>query len=94
MLLDIAYKIIVIILYARLLLIDESLDHESQCGFRPGRGCMDAIFTIQIALKKRREYGLESWFCLLDMVKAFENCFISKTKRNASEDSCKVWCSK
>ena len=43
MLLEIAYKIIAIILHSRLLPIEESLDDEPQCGFRPGRGCMDAI---------------------------------------------------
>ena len=72
MLLEVAYKIIAILLHSRLLPILEGLDHESQCGFRPGRGCTDAIFTIKIALKKRREHGLESWVFFLDLVKAFD----------------------
>ena len=54
MLLEITYKIIAIILHARLLPIEERLDHEYQCGFRPGRGCTDAIFAIKIALKKEK----------------------------------------
>ena len=72
MLLEVAYKIIAILLHSRLLPIQESLDHESQCGFRPGRGCIDAVFTIKLALKKRREHGLESWVFFLDLVKAFD----------------------
>ena len=72
MLLETAYKIIAIIFHARLQPIEESLDHESQCGFRPRRGCTDAIFTIKIALKKTREHGLELWVLFLDLIKAFD----------------------
>ena len=72
MLLEIAYKIVAIILHCRLEPIMESLDQEPQCGFRTGRSCMDSIFTIKIALKKRREHGLESWVLFLDLVKAFD----------------------
>ena len=72
MLLETAYKIIAKILHSRLLPIEENLDHEPQCGFHPGRGCMDAIFTIKTAIKKRSEHGLESWVLFLDLVKAFD----------------------
>ena len=72
MLLEAAYKVIAIILHTRLLPIQEGLDNEPQCGFRPGRSCTDAIFTIKMALKKRREHGLESWVLFLDLVKAFD----------------------
>ena len=61
MLLEAAYKIVRIILHGRLLPIQESLDHEAQCGFRPGRGCSDAVYTVKLAMKKRREHGLETW---------------------------------
>ena len=57
--LETAYEIIAIIFYSRLLLIEESLDHESQCGFRPRRGSTDAIFKIKMTLKNRREQFLE-----------------------------------
>ena len=72
MLLEIAYKIIAILLLARLRPIEETLDHESQCGFRPGRGCTDTVFTVKKALKKRQEHGLETWVLFLDLVKAFD----------------------
>ena len=74
MLLEAAYKIVCIILHGRLLPIQDSenLDHEAQCGFRPGRGCADAVFTVKLAMKKRREHGLESWILFIDLVKAFD----------------------
>ena len=76
MVLETAYKIIAIILHSRLLPIEESLDHELQCGSRPGRGCMDPIFTIKTAIKQRIEHGLESWVLFLKIV----------------DDTDKVWC--
>ena len=72
MLLETAYKIVSIIMKSRLLPIEESIDLESQCGFRPQRGCTDAVFSIKIAMKKRREHGLESWILFIDLVKAFD----------------------
>ena len=53
MLLEAAYKIVSILLLNRLRPIAETLDHEQQCGFRPGRGCNDAVFTVKMAMKKR-----------------------------------------
>ena len=72
MILEIAYKIVAKIIQQRLLPICESLDHETQCGFRPGRGCNDAVFAVKIALKKRREHNHETWVLFLDLVKAFD----------------------
>ena len=72
MLLEVLYKVVGNILKVRILLQSELLDHEQQCGFRPWRGCMDAIFNLKMALRKRREHGLETWLYLLDLVKAFD----------------------
>ena len=72
MMLETAYKIIDVILNERLRPIEESLDHEAQCSFCPGRGCMDGIFTVKMAMKKRRGHGQETWFFFLDLVKAFD----------------------
>lgn len=72
MLLEAAYKVVAILLHERLQPIAEGLDHEAQCGFRPGRGCADAVFTIKLAMKKRREHGQETWILFLDLVKAFD----------------------
>ena len=72
MLLEAAYKVVAILLHERLLPIEENIEQESQCGFRPGRGTMDAIFTVKMAMKKRKEHGLETWIMFLDLVKAFD----------------------
>lgn len=72
MLLEAAYKIASIILNERILPIEEELDHETQCGFRPGRGCSDGVFTVKLPMKKRREHGLESCVLFIDIVKAFD----------------------
>ena len=72
MLLEVSYKIIAIIIHGRLQPIVDSIDHEPQCGFRPGRGCQDAIFTVKMAMKKRSEHSVETWILFLDLVKAFD----------------------
>ena len=33
---------------------------------------MDAIFMMEMALRKRREHGLESWVLFLDLVKSID----------------------
>ena len=72
MMLEAAYKVLAIITHSRLSPTLEALDHEPQCGFRAGRSCSDAIFTLKMALKKRKEHGLESWVLFVDLVKAFD----------------------
>ena len=73
MLLEIAYKIVANLLRKRLLPIEEALDHESQCGFRPGQGCTDAVFNIKMALKKRQDYGLQSWVIITMCSRLYRN---------------------
>ena len=60
-LLEVAYKIVAKIVHRRLQRIAEKLDHESQFGFRPGTGCANAVFTVKLAMKKRRERCNETW---------------------------------
>jgi len=60
MLLEAAYKVIAILIHERLQPVASTLDHESQCGFRPGQGCQDAIFSVKLAMKKRRERNNET----------------------------------
>ena len=75
MLLEVAYTIVALIVHMRLKSILESpeqVDHESQCGFRSGRGTCDASYTIRQLIKKRREHGQETWIWFLDLIKAFD----------------------
>ena len=52
--LEVGEKIISNIMRIRLAPLVEELDHKSQCGFRPKQGTEDAIFTLKMALKKRK----------------------------------------
>ena len=75
--LEVTYNIIANLLKKRLTPIEGSLYHGTHYGFRPGRECTDAVFTVKAALKKRREYGQETWVLFLDLVKAFD-CVLRK----------------
>ena len=72
MLLEVSYKVVAVILQRRLTVVCESLPHESQCGFRPFRGCCDGIFSVRQMIRKRAEHGCETWVFFLDLVKAFD----------------------
>jgi hypothetical protein len=72
MLLEVSYKVVANIMQRRLTVVCESLPHESQCGFRPFRGCNDGVFSVRQMLRKRAEHGLETWVLFLDLVKAFD----------------------
>ena len=37
---------------------------EGQCGFRKGRSCTDAIFTVQQIIEKRKEHNLPLFFVI------------------------------
>ena len=54
MMLEVGQKIILNIMRISLEPLVEELDYESQCGFCPKRGTGDAIFTLKMALKKRK----------------------------------------
>ena len=70
--LEVGQKIISNIMRICLAPLVEELDHESQCGFRPKRGTGDAIFTLKMISKKRKEHNLHTWVLLIDFVKAFD----------------------
>ena len=72
MLLESLYKIIAVLIHTRPQPLIEGLDRESQCGFRKDRGCVDAVFSVKLAIKKRREHNLETWILFLDLVKVFD----------------------
>jgi hypothetical protein len=74
MLIKVAQKLVLIIIGNRLETLIESLDSESQRGFRGGRGTRDAIFTMRLLLRKRKEHQQEPWAVFIDsrVVKAFD----------------------
>ena len=46
---------------------------EEQCGFRKGRSCTDAIFTVQQMIEKRKEHNLPLFLLFIDYEKAYNN---------------------
>ena len=46
---------------------------EEQCGFRKGRSCIDAIFTVQQIMEKRREHNLPLFLLFIDYEKGYDN---------------------
>ena len=46
---------------------------EEQCGFRKGRNCIDAIFTVQQIMEKRKEHNLPLFPLFIDYEKAYDN---------------------
>ena len=72
-LLPTAYKLFANIIKNRL---NEHLEDElveEQCGFRKGRSCTDAIFTVQQIVEKRKEHNLPLFLLFIDYEKACDN---------------------
>jgi hypothetical protein len=72
-LLPTAYKLFANIIRNKL---NEHLEDEmvaEQCGFRKGRSCTDAIFTVQQIIEKRKEQNLPLFLLFIDYEKAYNN---------------------
>ncbi len=57
MLLESLAKVVSIILDIRLQSVVEAEDHEDENGFRPEQGTRDGIFSLKMALQKKRSTG-------------------------------------
>lgn len=53
--------------------LSEEFISEEQNGFRKGRSCTDAVFTLKLMIEKRRENNLETHLLFIDYEKAFDN---------------------
>jgi len=72
-LLPTAYKLFTNIINNRLDVIVEDEMVEEQCGFRKGRSCTDAIFTVQQMIEERKEHNLPQFILFIDYEKAYHN---------------------
>ena len=72
MLLDSVVKIVSSVISFRLQNILKAVGCEYQNGFTSRRGCSDGLFSIKIALQKRKEHELDTWLLFIDLVKAFD----------------------
>jgi hypothetical protein len=72
-LLDIASKILSNTLVSRMQKVQEAEGLETtQSGFRGMRGSIDGLFSVFVALQKRKEHNLSTWALFIDLVKAFD----------------------
>jgi endonuclease/exonuclease/phosphatase family metal-dependent hydrolase len=72
-LLNIAYKLMEKIMLNRLLPNRDRNTRENQAGFRPGRGCIDQIFTLRQILELRHEFRQPTVVAFLDFTAAFDS---------------------
>ena len=68
-----AYKLLANIIRNKLneYLGDEMIEEE--CGFRKGRSCTDAIFTVQQIIEERKEHNLPLFILFVIYEKAYDN---------------------
>ena len=72
-LISVASKVLASIILRRLLAHREKQTRENQCGFRPGRGCIDHIFTLRQLLESRHSFGQPTIIVFLDLKAAFDS---------------------
>ena len=72
-LLDVASKIFSRILVGRMQTVQEEYGMEEQSGFRGMRGTIDGLFSVSVAMQKRKEHNLDTWALFIDLVKAFDS---------------------
>ena len=72
-LLSVPGKIYARLLQRRLLAFAERRVSETQNGFRPGRGCTDAIFTVRRLMEMSQDGGVQLWAAFIDFTKAYDS---------------------
>jgi exonuclease III len=60
------------VLERRVRRIVESRIQEEQCGFRPGRGTLDQLYTLSRILEGAWEFAQPVYMCFVDLEKAFD----------------------
>ncbi|KER31724.1 hypothetical protein T265_02092 [Opisthorchis viverrini] len=66
-------RLLASIVLRRLTVAREMLTREQQAGFRPGRGCVDQIFTLRQVLEQRHTYKRPTILVFLDFRGAFDS---------------------
>lgn len=72
-LLDIALKILEAIIATRIRPALDAVTRENQAGFRPGRGCIDQIFSLRQILETRHEFRRPTYVAFIDFAAAFDS---------------------
>lgn len=72
-LLSIVGKVFMRIIQSRLQRHHEQFSREEQAGFRPGRGCVDQIFSIRQLMEEKIRCGQRTVIVFIDFKSAFDN---------------------
>ncbi|RUT72670.1 hypothetical protein DLK05_17160 [Ancylomarina longa] len=70
---NIVSKILASVIHRRLTKAREEQTRENQAGFRPGRGCIDQIFTLRQVLEHRHTFRRPTIVVFLDLKAAFDS---------------------
>jgi hypothetical protein len=68
MLIETTAKAVCSILRLHIQSVLEKTGMEEQNGFATNCGCTDGLFSIKVALQKRREHGLDTWALFVDLI--------------------------
>ena len=71
--LDVVGKVVGRVIQYRLQLLATTSLPESQCGFRPGRSCADAAFSVRRIVEKSFEHRVKSFCIFVDLRKAYDS---------------------
>ena len=72
-LIDVTAKVFAILLLGRFSAERHQRTRDNQGGFRPGRGCIDQIFTLRRVLEHRHKNQQETSACFIDFKTAFDS---------------------
>ena len=72
-LLSVVGKVLAQVIRARLQAFREITAREEQCGFRPGRGCIDQIFSVRQVLEERIRCKKQTVAVFIDFKSAFDS---------------------
>jgi len=72
-LLSVVGKVLAQVIRARLQAFREVTTREEQCGFRPGRGCIDQIFSVRQVLEERIRCKKQTIAVFIDFKSAFDS---------------------
>mmetsp|Transcript_2199 Transcript_2199/g.3496 ORF Transcript_2199/g.3496 Transcript_2199/m.3496 type:complete len:103 (-) Transcript_2199:88-396(-) len=71
-LIDVASKVVSLIIAESCQSVLKMNGIDEQNGFLHKKGCLDASFSLKLALQTRKKFGLDSWVVFVDLVKAFD----------------------
>ena len=64
---DVFGKVLAKVIQMRLQEVVEEVIPDSQCGFHPGRGCLDIIFCVKQLVEKSVEHNTNTYILFINL---------------------------